>query len=134
MQPAIWTIRCWSHDHLARRSSVSRARHNRHTFASLHLGDGTPIAFVSDWMGHSTIELTVKRYGHLEPKKGRDWINSLPGLMPQNLQQGCNKAESRAVGAVVNFPASGSDFSDLSGAGDGDRTRDVQLGKLAFYR
>ncbi len=25
------------------------------------------------------------------------------------------------------------DFA-LSGAGDGDRTRDVQLGKLAFYR
>jgi integrase len=106
-----------------------RAQHDlRHTFASLHLGNGTPIAFVSDWMGHSTIELTVKRYGHLEPKKGRDWINSLPGLMPQNLQQGCNKAESRAVGAVVNFSASGRDFSGSSGAGDGDRTRDVQPG------
>ncbi len=24
--------------------------------------------------------------------------------------------------------------SDLDGAGDGDRTRDIQLGKLAFYR
>jgi hypothetical protein len=26
------------------------------------------------------------------------------------------------------------DLFGLSGAGDGDRTRDVQLGKLAFYR
>jgi hypothetical protein len=26
------------------------------------------------------------------------------------------------------------DYFGLSGAGDGDRTRDVQLGKLAFYR
>ena len=115
-----------------------RAQHDlRHTFASLHLQNGTPIAFVSEWMGHSTIELTVKRYGHLEPKKGRDWINSLPGLSSKNLQQGCNKAENdlpAAVGAVVNFPVSGNDLNVLAGAGDGDRTRDVQLGKLAFYR
>jgi hypothetical protein len=34
------------------------------------------------------------------------------------------------------FPRSPKLFGlfDLVGAGDGDRTRDVQLGKLAFYR
>jgi hypothetical protein len=26
------------------------------------------------------------------------------------------------------------DFNQEIGAGDGDRTRDIQLGKLAFYR
>jgi hypothetical protein len=26
------------------------------------------------------------------------------------------------------------DFNQKIGAGDGDRTRDIQLGKLAFYR
>jgi hypothetical protein len=25
-------------------------------------------------------------------------------------------------------------FNEIAGAGDGDRTRDIQLGKLAFYR
>ena len=55
----------------------------------------------------------------------------------QNTQQGRNKAiieGKRAVGDVVNFPVSDNKISDLIGAGDGDRTRDVQLGKLAFYR
>ncbi len=109
----------------------------RHTFASVHLGNGTPMAFVSEWMGHSTIELTVKLYGHLEPKRGRDWINSLPSLTPKNLHPPCTQPEialPAAVGAVVSFPVSGSDLNQLDGAGDGDRTRDVQLGKLAFYR
>jgi hypothetical protein len=87
-------------------------------------------------MGHSTIELTVSQYGHLEPKQGHDRINSLPGLMP-NLQQACNNAtnvKAAASGSVLSFPASGNYFNDLAGAGDRDRTGDVQLGKLAFYR
>jgi integrase len=109
----------------------------RYTFASLHLSNGTPNAYVSEWMGHSTIELTVKLYGHLQPKQGHDYINSLPGLESKNLQQTCNKPEnslSDAPAAVISFPVSGNDCKNLNGAGDGDRTRDVQLGKLAFYR
>jgi integrase len=109
-----------------------RAQHDlRHTFASLHLSNGTPIAYVSQWMGHSTIELTVSQYGHLQPKQGHDWINSLPGLKA-NLQQACNNATNANMavgGSVFSFPVSGNDFEDLVGAGDGDRTRDVQLGK-----
>jgi hypothetical protein len=101
------------------------------------LTQGAPIAWVSDQMGHSNIELTVKLYGHLQPGKNRHFVNSLPGLKVKNLQQACNKAgnaRNQAVGSIVGFPASGNDFNDLAGAGDGDRTRDVQLGKLAFYR
>ncbi len=30
-------------------------------------------------MGHSSIELTVKRYGHLIPKRNRHYVNALPG-------------------------------------------------------
>jgi integrase len=37
-----------------------------HTFASLMLTLGTPIAFVSEQMGHANIQLTVKLYGYLE--------------------------------------------------------------------
>jgi hypothetical protein len=79
----------------------------------------------------------VKLYGHLEPKEGQDWINSLPVLLPKNLQPSCNQPENalpQAVGSVLSFPVSGSDLNDLDGAGDRDRTGDVQLGKLAFYR
>jgi integrase len=51
----------------------------RHTYASLLLTDGAPMAYVSDMMGHSSIELTVKRYGHLIPKRNRHFVNALPG-------------------------------------------------------
>ncbi len=49
------------------------------TFASLLLTAGAPIAYVPEQMGHSNIELTVKRYGHLQPGANRKFINDLPG-------------------------------------------------------
>ncbi len=36
--------------------------------------------------------------------------------------------------AVLDGPMDSSFVIEKDGAGDGDRTRDVQLGKLAFYR
>jgi len=51
----------------------------RHTFASLLLTNGAPIAYVSEQMGHASIQLTVKLYGHLQPGANRHWMNSLPG-------------------------------------------------------
>jgi len=51
----------------------------RHTFASLLLTAGAPIAYVSEQMGHQNIQLTVKLYGHLQPGANRHWMNKLPG-------------------------------------------------------
>ena len=53
----------------------------RHTYASLLLTNGAPIAYVSDQMGHASIELTVKRYGHLIPGVNRHHVNALPGAV-----------------------------------------------------
>ncbi len=39
----------------------------RHTAASLWLAEGNPINAVKDWLGHSTVQVTVDRYGHLLP-------------------------------------------------------------------
>jgi integrase len=62
-------------------AGLKRRRYHdlRHTFASLLLTAGAPIAYVSEQMGHSSIEMTVKRYGHLEPGANRKFINNLPG-------------------------------------------------------
>ncbi len=87
-------------------------------------------------MGHASIRLTTDLYGHLEPGRNRHHANALPGLRPKNLQQTCNTAENavaNATGSVVGFPASGNDSKDLSGAGNGIRTRDFNLGKVALY-
>jgi integrase len=51
----------------------------RHSFASLLLTLGAPIAYVSEQMGHQNIQLTVKLYGHLQPGANRHWMNRLPG-------------------------------------------------------
>jgi len=62
-------------------AGLKRRRYHdmRHTFASLLLTAGAPIAYVSEQMGHSSIELTVKRYGHLQPGANRKFVNNLPG-------------------------------------------------------
>ncbi len=63
------------------KAGLKRRRfHNmRHTFASLLLTDGAPIAYVSEQLGHSSIELTVKKYGRLIPGANRKLVNGLPG-------------------------------------------------------
>ena len=58
----------------------------RHTFASLLLTAGAPIAYVSEQLGHASIELTVKRYGHLTPSANRHHINNLPGLSATKIE------------------------------------------------
>ncbi len=68
-------LRCLQEAGLKRR----RYHDLRHTFASLLLTAGAPIAYVSEQMGHSSIELTVKRYGHLQPGANRKYVNNLPG-------------------------------------------------------
>lgn len=44
----------------------------RHTYASLMLAAGVDMTKVSRWMGHSSITITVDRYGHLVPGSARE--------------------------------------------------------------
>lgn len=44
----------------------------RHTFASWKLEAGVSIALVSKWLGHSSISMTVDKYGHIEPQSTQD--------------------------------------------------------------
>ena len=50
----------------------------RHTFASLLVQDGQPLAYVKDQLGHSSIKLTVDVYAHLQPGANREAMNRLP--------------------------------------------------------
>jgi integrase len=51
----------------------------RHLFAVRCLQRGIPLAVVSAWLGHSDINLTVKRYGRwsAEAREQWDWIKKL---------------------------------------------------------
>jgi hypothetical protein len=48
----------------------------RHTFASQLMMASVPVRQVQDWMGHSTITMTM-RYAHLAPDGGADLIRAL---------------------------------------------------------
>jgi len=48
----------------------------RHTFASQLVTAGVPLRQVQDWLGHSTITMTM-RYSHLAPGQGAELIRAL---------------------------------------------------------
>ena len=45
----------------------------RHYFAVQNLVAGVPLAIVSAWMGHSSVQLTVKRYGRWAAEAREQW-------------------------------------------------------------
>ena len=49
----------------------------RHTFASLLVQDGQPLAYVKEQL---SIALTVDVYAHLQPGANREAVNRLPSL------------------------------------------------------
>ena len=52
----------------------------RHSYASLLINGGINIKIISEMMGHSNVEITWNRYGHLYPnaqEKATDYIDSL---------------------------------------------------------
>ncbi|WP_372453725.1 tyrosine-type recombinase/integrase [Acrocarpospora catenulata] len=55
----------------------------RHCFASTALTAGIPITDVSRWLGHQSIEITYKIYGHLVPA-ARQRARGYPGRRSQN--------------------------------------------------
>ena len=52
----------------------------RHTYASLLIQNGEPLAYIRDELGHSSIKMTVDVYGHLEPGRNRQAVNKLPTI------------------------------------------------------
>jgi integrase len=49
----------------------------RHTFASLMIAAGVNAKALSTYMGHSSITITLDRYGHLMPGNERDSVELL---------------------------------------------------------
>jgi integrase len=53
----------------------------RHTFASLMIAAGVNIKALSTYMGHSTVTLTLDRYGHLLPGNELEAASALDGYL-----------------------------------------------------
>lgn len=54
----------------------------RHSFGSQLAIAGTPLRQIQEWMGHSTITMTM-RYAHLAPGGGREHLAALDGPIPR---------------------------------------------------
>ncbi len=54
-----------------------RVHDARHTYASMMLRRGVPIAYVSNQLGHSSIQVTVDLYGHFIPGEDRHHVESM---------------------------------------------------------
>lgn len=71
----------WWHDVLESCELKGRVRFHdlRHLFAVRCLQRGVPLAVVSAWLGHSDVNLTVKRYGRWssEAREQWEWIKKL---------------------------------------------------------
>ena len=69
--------RLWS---ASRRAGLRRIKwhETRHSFASQLVIAATPLRQVQEWLGHSTIAMTM-RYAHLAPGGGREFMDALDG-------------------------------------------------------
>jgi len=112
----------------------------RHTYAALQLSRGENPQYVAHQMGHTSLEMIIRHYARWmrKPERIGRLDEQLALKFPPNLPENCQKIAATGAsgdatgdrGAIKTV-----DFTEESGgAGDGDRTRDVQLGKLAFYR
>ena len=61
-------------------ADLPRARFHdlRHTYASRHLTNGTPLPVVARLLGH-TIERTTEIYFHLDPEAAKKWVEAASG-------------------------------------------------------
>jgi hypothetical protein len=63
---------------------LCRARHNRHTYASLALQRGVPLLVVSRQLGHSSIAITADTYGHLAPDATREAATAWEAILTEH--------------------------------------------------
>ena len=98
MPLTLWQL----HDRLegaCRRAGLRRIRWHdtRHSFASQLTSAGVPLRQVQEYLGHSTITMTM-RYAHLAPNDGADMRRALDR---SQVGQGSNKAAALSEPAAT---------------------------------
>lgn len=78
----------------------------RHTFASLALQRGAPLAVVQEWLGHANIS-TTERYAHLSPSTGDQYVRSMKFSVSRDRENSLNVSQKPVLktskrGSAVN--------------------------------
>jgi integrase len=77
----------------------------RHTYASMMLRRGVPIAYVSRQLGHSSIRVTVDLYGHFQPGADRHHVEALAEAIEGASEAGQAATQAQPLGAWEKRPA-----------------------------
>ena len=85
----------------------------RHTFASLLIAQGENIKYISEQMGHASIQITVDVYGHLFPSTKREAPARLEAQLAEGRRLGpprfIQQPYSRTSRNTVRTPANTAD-------------------------
>jgi integrase len=82
----------------------------RHTYASLMIAAGVNAKALSEFMGHSSIQVTLDLYGHLMPGAESEAASRLDALLANAEAQARSGGEYQARGADQSW-TSGQPFS-----------------------
>jgi hypothetical protein len=82
---------------------LCRARHKRHTFASLLIAQGAHPKYIQAQLGHASIQTTLDRYGHLMPDAHATEARKLDRLVfGENGHHDAGRVAADAVQRVQN--------------------------------
>ncbi len=115
---------------LLSRAGLRRIRFHdlRHTFGSLLIQVGAPLAYVRDQMGHSSIQVTVDIYGHLIPGANVSFVDQLDAVTSP--QQSATQPQQRSKLESDGFP----EVLPDEWLGGRDSNPDTQIQSLQSYR
>jgi len=124
----VWTPACEA-------AGISAAPYDgRHTYASLLIHEGRSLPYVTAALGHASASTTLDNYTHLFDEARLATAVSMEEAITRarsgntpDVRDSFAPPDSR-IRVVDEKAAISSDFGE---AGDGTRTRDIQLGKLA---
>jgi integrase len=99
-----------------------RLKDLRHTFGSNLASRGVSLQKIAKAMGHASTR-TTERYARVSEESVREIASALDSVISDSFSD-----SSRMVNG-----GRGSQVSENIGAGNGGRTRDIHLGKVALY-
>ncbi len=75
----------------------------RRTFGSNCVMAGVSLATVQAWMGHASINTTIKHYGHLVKSFRKEEIKKIEGRMDTYMDTQIKKAPEEAANSLKNM-------------------------------
>ena len=90
----------------------------RHSYASILVSGGAPIALIRGPLGHSSVKMT-ERYAHLAEGQGASYVHLLSWPEPENVQTPCKRRRRSSAKSAFTWAKESDPI--------GNRTRDCAV-------